>query len=81
VLQALWNSVTGLPTRVILEAEMTTKKTKLDAAVRKTAAILEDHLSSLPPAEAKAMLREIHTLVVKSSRSTNRATKHSSPLA
>jgi hypothetical protein len=39
---------------------MPTKKSKLDAAVRGTAAIIEDHLGSLPPAEAKAMLRDIH---------------------
>jgi hypothetical protein len=51
---------------------MAIKKTKLDAAVRRTAEIIEEHLGTIPPTEAKAMLKDIHKLAVKSSRSANR---------
>ena len=51
---------------------MAIKKAKLDAAVRRTAEIIEEHLGTLPPAEAKAMLKDIHKLALKSSRSANR---------
>jgi len=59
--------------------EMATKKIKLEAAVRRTAAILEDHLGSLPPAEAKATLREIHSLALESSPSTGKNSCDTSP--
>jgi hypothetical protein len=48
---------------------MAQKKIGLDKAVKRTAEILEAHLATLPPAEAKAMRRDIHSLAVKSSRS------------
>jgi len=48
---------------------MSIKKTKLDAAVRRTAKIIEGHLGTLPPTEAKAVLKDLHKLAVKSSRS------------
>jgi len=51
---------------------MSIKKTKLDAAVRRTAEIIEEHLATLPPTAAKAMLKDLHKLAVKSSRSANR---------
>jgi len=51
---------------------MAIKKSKLDIAVRRTAEIIEEHLGTLPPAEAKTMLRDIHKLAVKSSRSAGR---------
>jgi hypothetical protein len=47
---------------------MAIKKSKLDEAVRRTAEIIEEHLGTLPPADAKAMLKDIHKLAVKSSR-------------
>jgi hypothetical protein len=48
---------------------MSIKKTKLDAAVRRTAKIIEEHLGTLPSTEAKAMLKDLRKLAVKSSRS------------
>ena len=48
---------------------MSIKKTKLDAAVRRTAKIIEEHLGTLPPTEAKGVLKDLHKLAVKSSRS------------
>jgi hypothetical protein len=47
---------------------MAIKKSKLDAAVRRTAEIIEEHLSTLPPTEAEAMLNDIHKLAVNPSR-------------
>jgi hypothetical protein len=44
---------------------MSIKKTKLDAAVRRTAKIIEEHLGTLPPTEAKAMLKDLRKLAVK----------------
>jgi hypothetical protein len=46
---------------------MSIKKTKLDAAVRRTPKIIEEHLGTLPPTEAKAMLKDIRKLAVKCS--------------
>jgi len=43
------------------------KKAQLDIAVERTAQILEEHLATLPAAQAKAMRAEIHALAVKSS--------------
>jgi hypothetical protein len=51
---------------------MAIKKTKLEVAARRTAEIIEEHLGTLPPTEAKAMLMDIHKLAVKSSRSAGR---------
>jgi hypothetical protein len=51
---------------------MKRKKSKLDKAVARSAEIIEAHLETLSPAEAKSMLREIHHLAVNSSRSANR---------
>src|SRR6266851_2107474 len=48
------------------------KKTILDKAVERTAEILLAHFSTLPPAEAKAMRKEIHALAVKPSHSARR---------
>jgi hypothetical protein len=45
------------------------KKTKLDAAVRRTAEIIEEHLGTLPPPKAKVVLKDIRKLAAKSSRS------------
>jgi hypothetical protein len=53
-------------------AMATKKKTKLESTARRMAAILEDHIATLPPAEAKGLLSDIHQLAVKSSRSSNR---------
>ncbi len=53
---------------------MRKKKSKLDEAVEKTAAILESHMSTLPPARAKAMRKDLHVLAVKSSRNASRGT-------
>jgi hypothetical protein len=49
---------------------MAIKKTKLDVAVRRTAQIFEEHLGAMLPADAKTMLKDIHKLAVKSSRSS-----------
>jgi hypothetical protein len=68
----LWNGVAGSFTCCYCLIVMAIKKTKLDAAVTRAAAILQDHLETLPPAEAKAMLKDIHKLAVKSSRSAVR---------
>jgi hypothetical protein len=43
---------------------MARKKTQLDIAVEKTAEILQEHMSTLSPAEARAMRKEIHALAV-----------------
>ncbi len=51
---------------------MAIKKSKLDAAVRRTAGIIEEHLGALPATKAKAMLKDIHKLAVKSSCSAGR---------
>jgi hypothetical protein len=51
---------------------MATKKAKLDAAARRVAEILQEHMETLPYPEAKAMRKEIHELAVKSSRSATR---------
>jgi hypothetical protein len=51
---------------------MRIKKTKLDAAARRMAGVIEEHLGTLPPTDAKAMLKDLHKLAVKSSRSANR---------
>ena len=48
---------------------MATKKAKLDAAARKAAQTIQDHLVTLPLAEVKAMLKDLQKLAVKSSRS------------
>jgi hypothetical protein len=62
---------------------MARKKTQLDLAVERTAEILEEHMSALSPAEARAMQKEIHALAVKSSRSkrgkTSRSPKNAGP--
>jgi len=41
---------------------MAIKKAKLDAAVKRAAAIIQDHLGTLPVAEAKAMRKDLHKL-------------------
>jgi hypothetical protein len=46
---------------------MSIKKPKLDAAVRRTAELIEEHLGTLPPTAAKAMLKDINKLAVKCS--------------
>ena len=51
---------------------MAKKKTKLDVAVEKTAEIIQAHLRTLPPAEARGMRKEIHALAIKSSRFARR---------
>ncbi|MHB8525362.1 MAG: hypothetical protein ACYDD2_04295 [Candidatus Acidiferrales bacterium] len=48
---------------------MPRKKTKLDFAAAKAAEIIQAHLETLPPAEARAARKEIHGLA---SRSANR---------
>jgi hypothetical protein len=50
------------------------KKNKLDEAVRRTAEILEAHMSALTPACAKALRKDLHLLAVKSYRNANRET-------
>jgi hypothetical protein len=47
---------------------MAIKKSKLDAAVRRTAEIIQEHLGILPPTAAKAMLKAIHKLTGKRRR-------------
>jgi hypothetical protein len=47
---------------------MATKKSKLDAAVRRVAEILQEHMETLPYSEAKALRKAIHHLAIKSSR-------------
>ena len=51
---------------------MAIKKAKLDAAVKRAAAIIQDHLGTLPVAEAKAMRKDLHKLAVKSSQPARR---------
>jgi hypothetical protein len=51
---------------------MAIKKSKLDAAVQRTAEIIKEHLGTLPPTEAQATLKDIHKLAVKSSRQKGR---------
>jgi hypothetical protein len=58
---------------------MAKKKNKLDAVVERVTEIIQDHLTTLPPAEAKSMRKEIHTLAVKSSRSARRGKERRSP--
>jgi hypothetical protein len=48
------------------------KEIKLDVAVTRAAAILQKHMGSLAPPKAKAMLKDLHKLAVKSSRSAAR---------
>ena len=48
------------------------KETQLDAAVTRAAAILQEHMKSMRPAEAKAMLKDLHNLAVKYSHSAAR---------
>ncbi|MFZ0212543.1 MAG: hypothetical protein WBE20_16325 [Candidatus Acidiferrales bacterium] len=48
---------------------MPRKKTKLDIATEKAARIIQGHMKTLPPTEAKGMREEIHALAVRSSRS------------
>jgi hypothetical protein len=45
---------------------MAIKKTRLDAAVRRTTKIIEGHLGTLSPSEAKAMLKDIHDFTINS---------------
>jgi hypothetical protein len=65
-----------------------TKQTKLATATKRAAVLVQAHLDTLPPAEAKAMRREIHALAVKASRSSRsgkalrtRKTEDSRPLS
>ena len=58
---------------------MAKKKTILDKAVDRTAEILLAHFSTLPPAEARAMRKEIHALAIKPSRSARRGKTSRSP--
>jgi hypothetical protein len=51
---------------------MATQKGKLEKAVKRTAKLIEEHLGTLPPSQAKAMLADIHKLAMKPSRSANR---------
>jgi hypothetical protein len=51
---------------------MAIKKSKLDLAVNRAAVILQEHIEGLPPAEAKAMLKDLRNLAVKSARSATR---------
>jgi hypothetical protein len=50
----------------------TIKEIMLDTAVTRAAAILQEHMESSAPSKAKAMLKDLHKLAVKSSRSANR---------
>jgi hypothetical protein len=50
---------------------MAIKKTNLDVAVRRTAEIIEEHLGTLPPTEARSLLDDTHKLAVKSSPAAN----------
>jgi hypothetical protein len=55
------------------------KNTKLDAAVKRTAEILQAHLDILPPTEARAMRKDLHSMALKSSRSARRGKASRSP--
>ncbi len=48
---------------------MPKKQANLDAAVARVAEIIQSHLRTLAPSEAKTMLNEIRVLAVKSRRS------------
>lgn len=52
--------------------DMTRRKSKLDIATEKAARIIEAHMETLPPMEAREMREEIHALARKSSRPANR---------
>jgi hypothetical protein len=58
---------------------MAKEKNLIDKAVERTAEILLAHFETLPPAEVKAMRKEIHALAVKSSRSARRGKTSRSP--
>jgi hypothetical protein len=45
---------------------MAREKTKFDQAVKRTAEIIQAHLSTLSPAQAKAMRKDIQGLALKS---------------
>lgn len=49
-------------------ADAKIERTKLEKAVKRAATVLAEHLETLPAAEAKAMLDDIHKLAVKSSQ-------------
>lgn len=51
---------------------MANKKSKLDIAAEELAEIIGSHVSTLPRAQAKAMLRDIRAVAAKASRSGNR---------
>jgi hypothetical protein len=51
---------------------MAHKKSKLDVAADRAAKIIQAHLETLPPAEARAMTLEIRNLAIKSCRSAGR---------
>jgi hypothetical protein len=51
---------------------MATKKTKVDVAARRIAALLEEHIGTLPPGEAKELLSDVNRLAAKSSRTASR---------
>ena len=73
------NAVAGASASCYSECAMAKKKTKLDAAVERATEIIESHLATLPPAEAKTMRKEIHALAIKSSRSARRGKGLRSP--
>ncbi len=72
------NGVAGTRSCCYSEGPMT-KRTRLDAVVERAAEIIEGHLSSLPPAQAKSMRKEIHALAVKPSHSARRGKGSRSP--
>ena len=51
---------------------MAIQKAKLEKTVERVATLIEEHLGTLPPSQAKAMLTDIRKLAMKSSRSANR---------
>jgi hypothetical protein len=58
---------------------MAKKNTKLQAAVKRTADILQAHLDTLPTAEAKAMRKDLHSMAIRTSRSARRGKGSKSP--
>jgi hypothetical protein len=58
---------------------MAKKNPKLDAAVKRTAEILQEHLDTLPTSDAKAMRNDLNRLAIKASRSARRGKGSKSP--
>jgi len=56
-----------------MEDASMSKDKNLKAAVRRTAEILEEHMSKLPAARAKRMSRDIHQLAMKASRKARKS--------